>query len=44
MKKTLTFDVNNPLLIQSIKFSLYGHYLMYHFAVLYNWLHRNQVE
>ena len=44
MTKTLTFDVNNPLLIQSIKFSLHGHDLMHHFAVLYNWLHHNQVE
>ena len=39
--------MDKPLLIPWIKVFLYqicGHDLMYRFAVLYDWVHRNEVE
>ena len=43
-KKSLKSDVNNSLLIPGIEVSLYGHDLMDHFAVLFDWVYRNEVK
>ena len=43
-KKSLKSDVNNSLLIPWIEVSLYGHDLIDHFAVLHDWVYRNEVK
>ena len=46
-KKTLKFDVNNPLLIPWIKVFLYrtcGNDFIYHFAAPHSWIYRNEAE